>query len=138
MQCGSLDGWKPGTGEAWLTNVLDFQNTVVLTDLTQMFQNCVVLTGIPGIGNLKHTSTELTEMFNGATEFNGDLNSFDVSKVTSMHSLFKGASTFDQPLNNWKTGRVTLHFCTCCSFFFHFSLCHRGPYHATRDNSNLI
>jgi len=46
-------------------------------------------------------------MFAGATSFNGNISTWNVSKVTNMGDMFGGASNFNQPLNNWNVSSVT-------------------------------
>ena len=46
-------------------------------------------------------------MFNDADSFNQPLNSWNVSKVTSMFRMFTNADSFNQPLNSWNVSRVT-------------------------------
>jgi hypothetical protein len=46
-------------------------------------------------------------MFQGATKFNKDLNTWNVNKVTGMIAIFNEAANFDQPLNSWNVSRVT-------------------------------
>jgi len=40
-------------------------------------------------------------MFNGATSFNGDINSWDVSNVNNMFNMFNSATSFNQDLSGW-------------------------------------
>ena len=40
------------------------------------------------------------------TEFNSNLNNWNVSKVTSMNNMFAYCSNFDQPLDNWDVSNV--------------------------------
>ena len=49
----------------------------------------------------------MNSMFHGASSFNGDISSWNVSRVTAMNSMFHGASSFNQPLNAWDVSRVT-------------------------------
>ena len=37
----------------------------------------------------------------------GEINNWDVSKVTDMRWMFHGAESFNQPLNNWNVSKVT-------------------------------
>jgi surface protein len=47
--------------------------------------------------------TNLSGMFGGATNFNGDLSNWDVSNVTNMVSMFQSAINFNGALNGWGT-----------------------------------
>ena len=49
----------------------------------------------------------MSSMFDGATDFNGDLSSWDVSSVTDMNNMFYYATSFNQPLNDWDVSSVT-------------------------------
>ena len=49
----------------------------------------------------------MTRMFRSATSFNGDLSSWDVSKVTDMSNMFQSATSFNQPLSSWDVSKVT-------------------------------
>ena len=37
----------------------------------------------------------------------GEINNWDVSKVTDMKEMFRNASSFNQPLNKWNVSKVT-------------------------------
>ena len=80
------------------------------------------LTGVTGMirmfsgassfnGNLSSwdvsSATSMSGMFQGASSFDQDLSSWDVSSATSMSGMFQGASSFDQDLSSWDVSRVT-------------------------------
>jgi surface protein len=50
-------------------------------------------------------------MFNVAGSFNQELNSWNVSSVTTMHQMFFSCKAFNQELNSWNVSepRVSLH-----------------------------
>jgi surface protein len=51
--------------------------------------------------------TNMNGMFAYATSFNQDLNNWNVSNVTDMNYMFYNATSFNQPLNNWNVSNVT-------------------------------
>ncbi|WP_052501725.1 BspA family leucine-rich repeat surface protein [Thiomicrospira microaerophila] len=50
--------------------------------------------------------TNMDSLFRNS-EFNGDINHWDVSSVTSMQRMFEGTSNFNQPLDKWDVSSVT-------------------------------
>jgi len=51
--------------------------------------------------------TNMSSMFNGATAFNQDISTWDVSVVTNMRAMFDDAHTFSQDLSTWDVSAVT-------------------------------
>jgi len=52
-------------------------------------------------------NSSLTRMFEGATNYNQDVSSFDVSTVTNFNASFKGATNFNQNLESWDISSAT-------------------------------
>ena len=50
--------------------------------------------------------TSMIGLFEGAKKFNQNIGFWDVSKVRTMQEMFKGASSFNQPIGNWNTKNV--------------------------------
>jgi surface protein len=45
--------------------------------------------------------TNMTNMFNGCTNFNQDISGWNVSKVNDMGGMFSGCTNFNQSLCSW-------------------------------------
>lgn len=55
--------------------------------------------------NLTHTK-DLSYMFLSATNFNSQIEYWDVSNIKEMEAIFNGAYSFNQPLNGWNVSSV--------------------------------
>jgi len=53
------------------------------------------------------SNSSLTRMFEGATNYNQDVSTFDVSTVANFSATFKGASNFNQNLGSWDISSAT-------------------------------
>ncbi|WP_232955152.1 BspA family leucine-rich repeat surface protein [Mycoplasmopsis agalactiae] len=51
--------------------------------------------------------TDMSGVFWGAKNFNGNISKWDTSNVETMSSMFNDASKFDRDLSNWKTSNIT-------------------------------
>lgn len=69
-----------------------------------------------GCENMEYNATDIPDlsvvenmrsMFIVCRNFNGDINSWNVSNVTNMSAMFGVTSIFNQPLNNWDVSNVT-------------------------------
>ncbi len=84
-----------------------FWGSQPFTDMGGMFQNCVKLRTFSAPFPPDTSSVgRFTSVFEGATEFNGAVNDWDVSSATTMNRMFKGAISFDQPLHSWNVSSV--------------------------------
>ncbi|WGK69373.1 BspA family leucine-rich repeat surface protein [Candidatus Haliotispira prima] len=51
--------------------------------------------------------TNMGQLFQGKSTFNGDISGWDVSKVTIILGMFEKAETFNQPIGDWDVSNVT-------------------------------
>ena len=51
--------------------------------------------------------TNMSNLFNGATEFNADISNWDTSNVTTMYRMFRSSTAFNADISNWLTSNVT-------------------------------
>jgi surface protein len=49
----------------------------------------------------------MSSMFYLETNFNQDINSWNVSQVTDMHGMFYHAGNFNQDIGSWNVSKVT-------------------------------
>ena len=79
-----------------------------ITDMSDMFNGATAFNG--DLSNWKTgNASDMSRMFKDADAFNGgDLSNWDVSRVTDMSGMFQGATAFSgSGLSSWNTGRVT-------------------------------
>lgn len=76
-------------------------------DLSNAFFKCTNLeykaTDVPDLSK----APLIQEMFAEATNFNGDIGNWDVSKITSFSNVFRGASSFNQDIGDWDVSSAT-------------------------------
>ena len=53
--------------------------------------------------------TSMSNMFYGASSFNANISTWDVSSVKDMFRMFSGASSFNQDLSTWDVSTLSRH-----------------------------
>ena len=91
------------------TDTPDFSAT---TNFQIMFYNCTTVTGTNGFANWTlntnpAASVSFSNMFNGATQFDGVISNWDVSRVTTFENMFSNAQKFNQDISSWNVANVT-------------------------------
>lgn len=90
-------------------NATDVPNLSGVTGMSEMFVNSGIGNGTATNWNLWNTAevTNMSSLFNGATQFNENIGNWNTAKVTSMASMFQGAHSFNQNISSWNTSEVT-------------------------------
>ncbi len=77
-------------------------------NMSEMFEGCSNLRFASGVGVPKMTMVEdMSFMFKDATNFDEDIENWDVSGVRDMIAIFEGAISFNENLNDWDVSSVT-------------------------------
>ena len=102
-QFGSEDTPWDILGGIYLTSVSTWSNS--LTSLSGAFNGCTNLVSVPstlpsGINNLSY-------MFQGASQFNQDISTWNTSNLTDTNYMFYLAIKFNHNLSNWDVGNIT-------------------------------
>ena len=87
-------------------NATDTPDLSLVTDMSDMFQRATSFDGDLSSWDVSSV-TDMSNMFQRATSFDGDLSSWDVSSVTDMHRMFDGATSFNGDLSSWDVTKVT-------------------------------
>ena len=87
-------------------NAIDIPNLSSVTDLSQMFRGCTNFNGDLSSWNTS-TIIDMQSMFRDATSFNQNIESWNTSNVTNFDRMFNGATSFNMPLNGWNTSSAT-------------------------------
>ena len=92
-------------------NLSSVTDTPVLTGVLNMsncFSACSALTTINKIGEWAFSKvTNMSSMFQSATNFNQNIGSWNVSNVTNMSTMFFQATNFNQNIGSWNVSNVT-------------------------------
>jgi surface protein len=83
--------------------LLEIQNwgDIEWSSMLSAFRGCnnliLTATDVPDLSGV----TDMREMFNVASSFNGDLSGWDVSGAVFLNSMFNGASSFNGDISGW-------------------------------------
>ncbi|MDB2663881.1 Ig-like domain-containing protein [Porticoccaceae bacterium] len=81
-----------------------YNNGPTITSLEGAFRNHINLTSVPMTA--PSSVENLARAFQGASSFNGAIETWDVSNVTSTAYMFYGASTFNRAIGGWDVSSV--------------------------------
>lgn len=84
----------------------DAPNLTQVTSLSQIFKGASSFNGAIGNWNTSNV-INMSEAFVGASAFNQEINDWNTSNVTNMSKMFAGASSFNQDIAIWDTEKVT-------------------------------
>jgi len=80
-------------------------DTSLITDMSNLFDGAVDFNDDISSWNTSSV-TSMEEMFFMANSFNQDISSWDVGEVISMRSAFNSATAFNQDISSWNTSKV--------------------------------
>ncbi len=84
---------------------LNMIDTSAITDMIQLFDSDSTFNGDITQWNTSSV-TSMDTMFFKAAAFNQDIGNWDVSSVTTMSNMFLNASTFNKDIGNWNVSKV--------------------------------
>ena len=86
-------------------NATDAPDLTAVTSLHGMFEGATDFNGDLSIWNTENV-TDMSSMFEAALRFDGDITSWNTSSVVDMSFMFDRAFRFNQDIANWNTGNV--------------------------------
>ena len=84
----------------------DAPNLSGVTDMSKMFSGATDFNGNISGWDVSQV-TDMSKMFSGATDFNGNISGWDVSQVTDMSHMFADATSFNGNISGWDVSKVT-------------------------------
>lgn len=90
------------------TDTLDLSMVI---DMREMFKNATNFNDDLNHWNVSNI-TNMQGLFDNARSFNGDISSWNTANVRDMGQMFRNARSFNQAIGNWQTGKVTTLFRT--------------------------
>jgi surface protein len=100
-------GFKGGSSPEKLISV-DNWGSLTWQDLDGAFYGCTNMNVLATDVLRLYSATDMSDMFRGASNFNGDISAWDVSSVDVMSGLFRGASNFNGDLSAWDVSSVAV------------------------------
>jgi len=90
-------------------------NTDSITNASSMFQGASAFTSdlsnwfsSGSLANAVNLSGGITSIFRDAVSFDGDVDGWDTSNLTSLESSFRGTTSFNKSLSTWDVGNVLI------------------------------
>ncbi len=113
----SIEQWGTAVWHADMSNAFqgasrltmtatDTPDMSAVTNMNNMFDGATSFNGDLSEWNTALV-TDMSYMFSDADGFNGDLSEWNIASVTNMYGMFLGASAFNQDLSKWNTAKVT-------------------------------
>ena len=100
-----LYGGNYGYAGAYLISSISQWGTLGISSLEGALYNAQNLVSLPS--TIPSTVIEMQGMLFNTIIFNGDISSWDVSRVKFMDGMFQGASSFNQNISGWNTSSAT-------------------------------
>ncbi|MBT7241041.1 MAG: BspA family leucine-rich repeat surface protein [Candidatus Diapherotrites archaeon] len=105
LNVGNADGYFFGCANLNSTATDDL-NLSGTTNLYQMFSGATIFNG--DISNWDTSNvTSMPYMFLDASSFNQDIGGWDISSVINIYGMLRGASSFNQDIGDWNTSSAT-------------------------------
>ena len=105
----SLKGFFQECGNLETISGLDYLNTENVTDMSNMFNNCIILPSLD-LSNFNTAKVkDMSSMFYGCNKLSSlDLSNFNTENVTNMSTMFNGCSQLSSlDISNFNTEKVT-------------------------------
>ena len=104
---GTVNGFTRPLSESrqQLKDVMQW-GVVEFANIEKMFQQRTGFVISASDGPILLPGASCYQMFNNASDFNSNINHWDMSNVVNMDAMFLGAKAFNQPLNDWDVSNV--------------------------------
>ena len=104
---GTFPHWGGDSTNYGVTDILRW-GEIQWATMSQMFRNETGLSSYSAVDTPDLSGvTDMSRMFQDASNFNGDISGWDTSNITNMFAMFKDASAFNQAIGSWDVSNVT-------------------------------